>query len=1329
MNEPVRILIVEDAPADVELAQREIRKSVRDCEFLQVETRKAYLEALETFQPDLILSDYRLRRFNGMKALQLAQKHAPLAPLIIWTGSISEDAAAECLKAGASNYIVKDNIRRLGPAVIHALAERRVLLERRQGEEALRKSEEKYRQLLESSMDAILLTAPDGAILSANQAACSMFGYSETELVQGGRTLVVDASDARLSEAIAERKRVGRFRGELMFIRKGGIKFPGEVSSNLFNDQHGQIRTSMIIRDITERKQAEKALKESEERFRLLSEVSLEGIQIHDNGVILDANLTLAKQLGYRSPDELIGKQIMQKHLTPESLKKMGEKIASKVEGAYEVEGIRNDGTHFPVEITSYMLNLNGKDVRIASTRDITERKRAEEALRDSKELHRIILSSISDAVFITDNHGDFIYICSNVSVIFGYSQAEASVLGNIGKLLGDALFDSKELDTRKEIQNIERRIVTKTGVQRDLLVNVKRVSISNGTVLYTCRDITERKQAEESLREAESKYRNLVERLSQVIYTSELGTNGVWSYVSPQIEQLLGYAPQEWLADPTLWYRQVHPEDRDKQLSLENEAYARNEPFESEYRILTRAGNWIWVRDSGHILPSQSGGRPIVQGVLMDVSERKRAEEDLSLSKTQLLANLNNTPNVAIQWYDKDGRILYWNPASETMYGWKSIDAIGKTLGQLIHTPEEQAEFISILAEVQETGKPFGPYEARVRRRDNTSGWVLATTFSIPIQDEQVGFVCMDVDITERKQAEEKLLESEIRFRSFMNNNATIAWMKDEQGRHIYLSETFEKRHGVRFEDWQGKTDFEVWPREIAEVFWKNDQEVLRAEKPLEIVEKTQNPDGTPCYWLNFKFPFQDASGKRYIGGIGIDITDRKRAEEKVQRQNQRLKALREIDTAILAADSVENIVDAALSHTRELVDCQRAALSLFDWGTNEALIFNVRTVNETSLPKGTRVPLALFQDILQILSKNQPVSINDLTALPDPPPQTQAYIRDGLRSHCILPLFSQSNLIGTFSMSSEIPGFFDEDKVNLGREVANQVAIAITQSNLLEALREFNAELERRVVERTAQLQAANHELEAFSYSVSHDLRAPLRGIDGFSQALTRKYSGQLGDDGEHYLTRIQENTRRMGQLIDDLLSLSRITRREMKQDDVDLSRMAREIADELHAQGPGRRVKFEIEQQVEARGDAGLIKIVLQNLLGNAFKFTSTRAEAKIQFGLLPSPTRVQRTVSDPERSRRGDEVAVEAGIGTSEAQGEGENIYFVRDNGVGFDMAYADKLFGAFQRLHAADEFPGTGIGLATIQRIVHRHGGRIWAEAEVDQGAAFYFTLG
>ena len=442
--------------------------------------------------------------------------------------------------------------------------------------------------------------------------------------------------------------------------------------------------------------------------------------------------------------------------------------------------------------------------------------------------------------------------------------------------------------------------------------------------------------------------------------------------------------------------------------------------------------------------------------------------------------------------------------------------------------------------------------------------------------------------------------------------------------------------------------------------------------------------------------------------GELQNEMNERKQVEKKIERQNQRLKVLREIDLAILAADSVENIVSAALGHIRELIDCRRASLLLYDWETNEGLLFDVRTIDETSIPQGLRVPQAPFQDVIQTLSKNRPVLINDLTVLADPPPVFQNLIKEGLRSLCILPLLSQNNLVGAFNMSSEAPGFFDEEKINLGREVANQVAIALTQSNLVKELRDLNAELEERVLERTAQLQTSNKELESFSFSVSHDLRAPLRGIAGFSEALNSEYADVLGEDGKHYLARIQGNTQRMARLIDDLLSLARVTRREMKQEQVDLSKVAGEIFEELRAQEPQRQVEFEIEERAIVRGDAGLLKIALANLLGNAWKFTSARAEAKIQFGALPQTSLPQ----DENGERRA-----------------GEKVFFVRDNGAGFNMTYAHKLFGAFQRLHSVDQFPGTGIGLATAQRIINRHGGRIWVEAEVDKGATFYFVCG
>jgi PAS domain S-box-containing protein len=253
------------------------------------------------------------------------------------------------------------------------------------------------------------------------------------------------------------------------------------------------------------------------------------------------------------------------------------------------------------------------------------------------------------------------------------------------------------------------------------------------------------------------------------------------------------------------------------------------------------------------------------------------------------------------------------------------------------------------------------------------------------------------------------------------------------------------------------------------------------------------------------------------------------------------------------------------------------------------------------------------------------------------------------------------------------------------------------ITERKWVEKeMRELVAGLEQRVHERTAQLEAANKELEAFAYSVSHDLRAPLRGIDGWSLALLEDYGGRFDEQGRQYLDRIRSEAQRMGILIDDLFKLSRVARSEMLRGSVDLTSIAEGIAARLREAHPARRIEFVIAKGLNALGDAHLLEIVMTNLMDNAVKFTARQAEARIEFG---------------------------------EIEHDGAPAFYLRDNGVGFDMAYADTLFGPFQRLHKASDFPGTGIGLTTVQRIAHRHGGRVWAESEPDHGATFYFELG
>ena len=307
------------------------------------------------------------------------------------------------------------------------------------------------------------------------------------------------------------------------------------------------------------------------------------------------------------------------------------------------------------------------------------------------------------------------------------------------------------------------------------------------------------------------------------------------------------------------------------------------------------------------------------------------------------------------------------------------------------------------------------------------------------------------------------------------------------------------------------------------------------------------------------------------------------------------------------------------------------------------------------------------------------------------------------GTRLGIVAPFETANGTGGLAVVSGPFTPIFGSDEVSRLQQYAVFVATALERVRLVESLRasdesvrHLNRDLERRVTERTAQLEASNKELEAFSYTVSHDLRAPLRAISGFSQIILDEYKDKLDEEGQHYVDLLSSNAIDMGRLIDALLSFSRLTRQQMTNELVDTAAVATRAFDRIRGDFNGRHVECEIQALPEARSDAVLLEQVFANLIGNAVKFSRDRDPARIEVGFT-----------------KGDHAEI---------------TYFVRDNGAGFDMQYADKFFGVFQRLHRRDEFEGTGAGLAIVQRIVHRHGGEIWAESEVDKGATFYFTL-
>ncbi len=433
---------------------------------------------------------------------------------------------------------------------------------------------------------------------------------------------------------------------------------------------------------------------------------------------------------------------------------------------------------------------------------------------------------------------------------------------------------------------------------------------------------------------------------------------------------------------------------------------------------------------------------------------------------------------------------------------------------------------------------------------------------------------------------------------------------------------------------------------------------------------------------------------------GFGIDLTQRRQAEQEREQllhahehRSRHLQLAAEVATSVSTLLDTQELIAQTVEKIKETFDYYYVGLFLVDEsgeyaelraGTGEAGQEMIKAGHKLKVGDGSMIGWSIANGLPRIaLDVGQDAVHFSNPRLPD------------TRSEVALPLISRGQRIGALTFQSTAESAFTDNDLVILSVMAEQLAVAIENTRLYEQVQLHAAHLEKSVAERTAELTAVNKELEAFAYSVSHDLRAPLRAIDGFSQALLEDYAASLDSTGLDYLHRVRTATRRMGQLISDLLKLSRLTRGEMHRERVDLSTLASEVLTDLSTLQPERQADCIIAPGLVVDGDIRLLRVALENLLGNAWKFTSKLPYSRIEFG---------------------------------QTEIDGERVFFVRDNGAGFDMSYVGKLFGAFQRLHAVTEFEGTGIGLATVQRVIHRHGGRIWAEGQVEQGATFYFTL-
>ncbi|MBI4517749.1 MAG: PAS domain S-box protein [Deltaproteobacteria bacterium] len=675
------------------------------------------------------------------------------------------------------------------------------------------------------------------------------------------------------------------------------------------------------------------------------------------------------------------------------------------------------------------------------------------------------------------------------------------------------------------------------------------------------------------------------------------------------------------------------------------NEAVFRGESRITEFTIVGLKGARRWVESHARPLRNAEGQIIAQLAVARDVTERKRAEVALQRSEERyrsLVENLNDVIFTA----NTLGNLTYISPAVESVWGYTAQEVIGEPFSRFVHPDDLPAIRVSFAATL--VGLPES-IEFRVLDKDGGLRWIRTSTRAQFDRDHAVGFIGIVTDITERKRAEEALQESEARYRQLVELSPDGIAVHSE-GKVVFVNNVGVSMLGAtEAADLIGKPILDFVHPDYRDLVTERVRHTAYEHQPASPVEeKFIRLDGSVVDVEVVGMPLT-YGGKPAVQLVVHDITERKRAEEALRASEERYREL------------FENANDIVYTHdlTGNFTSINKAAERVTGYGREEAV---GRNITELVVPEHLSVAIE--------------ATARKLAGEATPPYELDILTKDGRK----VPVEVSTRLV-----------------LREGKPVGVQgIARDITERKRTEEeIRRLNAELEERVRQRTAELEAANRELEAFSHSVAHDLRAPLRHIDGFTKMLLEDCAPQLDAQGRQYLQRVREGSQRMEALITDLLALSRVARSEMHWQDVDLSALARTVAADLQKTQPDRQVEFVIGDGVVVHGDAGLLQAALENLLGNAWKYTSKHPRARIEFG---------RT------------------------EEHGQPVYFVRDDGAGFDMTHASKLFAAFQRLHSSAEFEGTGVGLATVARIVHRHRGRIWAESAVGRGATFFFTL-
>jgi PAS domain S-box-containing protein len=1145
-------------------------------------------------------------------------------------------------------------------------------------EKELNATYQEYKTTLYSIGDAVITTDDRGIIRHLNPVAEQLTGWKEAEasgtLIENVFRIVNEESGNKAENPVDRVLLEGVIVGlanHTLLISKDGKETPIADSGAPIKNESGEITgVVLVFRDQAVERAAQKMLMESEARYRLTLDNMMEGCQIisHDWCYVY-LNEAVTKH-GRLKKEEMLGHTLMEVYPAIEKTEMFA--TLQRCMNDRSVEQLVNKFDYPDGSFAWFELSIQPvpEGIFILSI-DISDRIKAEQELRHSELVYRNLVQNLHAGVVVHGPDSGIIIANEQAAILLGLS---------IDQMMGRTVIDpawcfvnddgsrmpqeeypvSRVIRTQVPLHNLEIGINHPgTNDRVWVLVNAfPELSIEGQLrqVIVTFIDITERKKAEEAYKQSEGRYRSYVEITGQVAWVTN--PEGEITEEVPSFSKFTGLSSDEVKGNG--WVSALHPADIENTLQTWHKAVLSGIPYETEYRLKRHDGLYRDILARGYPVFDNDGNVLEWVGTCIDITERKQAEEKIREKDIQFRKLSSNLPDLIFQFTRKPDGTYCVPVASEgikNIFGCSPEDVIDdfEPISRVI-SPDDAARVISDI-EYSAEHLTYFTCEFRVQIPGKEIQWIYSKSTPEKLPDGSVTWYGFNANITERRKADEALKESEFKFRN------TLLFL--DEGYYGVTPEGILLDHNRAFARILGFSDDQDLKGIKLPDFWQNPEErqaylgelILKGSISNYLINiKTQG--GMKITVLASSHMTKDTNNNPLrIEGIFLDITDRVRAEKELK-------------------EAKENLEKRVAERTSELLKIKQ----LLDETGSTAKIGGWEMDLETKKQTWTKAVYEIHElgfDFDPTLDNG--ISYYSPEAMPVITKAIEMCIKYGEAWDLELPFITAKG--NKIMVRSTGKAYMDNDKITRIGGVFQDI------SQIKQAQEDLHSTNEV--------LKAANKELEAFSYSVSHDLRAPLRSIDGFSNLLLKNYSEILDEQGKDYFQRVMKASKKMGLLVDEILKLSRYTRSEIKRENVDISSQAVLISGEIKAANPKRKSGIIIQPGMFANVDRNLIQIALQNLFSNAWKYSMYKPETKIAFGSIVK---------------------------------EGKTVYFIRDNGAGFDMKYVDKLFGAFQRLHTNAEFEGIGIGLATVSRIIHRHGGTIWAEGEVGKGATFYFTL-